>query len=104
MTISLKLGDDLESKTERAFQNKLEDLADDSTEYKYWKFDTDYFKDPVIGYKQILNETKSPDQWDIDNPELVDYRTRYMSEEQKATFNQQSWQTSINSKLIRFVL
>jgi hypothetical protein len=79
-------GDDLESKTERAFQNKLEDLADDSTEYKYWKFDTNYFKDPVIGYKQILNETKSPEQWDIDNPELVDYRTRYMDEEQKATF------------------
>jgi uncharacterized protein with von Willebrand factor type A (vWA) domain len=79
-------GDDLESKTERAFQNKLEDLADDSTEYKYWKFDTDYFQDPVIGYKQILNETKSSEQWDVDNPELVDYRTRYMDEEQKAKF------------------
>ena len=79
-------GDDLESKTERAFQNKLEDLADDSTEYKYWKFDTDYFKDPVIGYKQILNETKVPEQWDVDNPELIDYRTRYMSEEEKAKF------------------
>ena len=79
-------GDDLESKTERAFQNKLEDLADDSTEYKYWKFDTEYFKDPVIGYKQILNETKLPEQWDIDNPELIDYRTRYMSEEEKAKF------------------
>ena len=81
-----ELGDDLESKTERAFQNKLEDLADDSTEYKYWKFDTDYFKDPVIGYKQILNETKVPEQWDVDNPELIDYRTRYMDEEQKAKF------------------
>lgn len=79
-------GDDLESKTERAFQNKLEDLADDSTEYKYWKFDTEYFKDPVIGYKQILNETKVPEQWDVDNPELIDYRTRYMSEEEKAKF------------------
>lgn len=79
-------GDDLESKTERAFQNKLEDLADDSTEYKYWKFDTDYFKDPVVGYKQILNETKMPEQWDIDNPELIDYRTRYMSEEEKVKF------------------
>jgi Mg-chelatase subunit ChlD len=79
-------GDDLESKTERAFQNKLEDLADDSTEYKYWKFDTDYFRDPVIGYKQVLNETKAPEQWDDDNPELTDYRTRYMSEEDKANF------------------
>jgi uncharacterized protein with von Willebrand factor type A (vWA) domain len=79
-------GDDLDSKTERAFQNKLEDLADDSTEYRYWKFDTDYFKDPVVGYKQILNETKVPELWDVDNPELIDYRTRYMDEEQKAKF------------------
>ena len=79
-------GDDLESKTERAFQNKLEDLTDDSTEYKYWKFDTDYFKDPVIGYKQILNETKSPEMWDAENPDFVDYRTRYMDEEQRSKF------------------
>ena len=79
-------GDDLESKTERAFQNKLEDLADDSTEYKYWKFDTDYFKDPVIGYKQILNETKSPEKWAVDNPETTDWRTRNMSEEQRTAF------------------
>lgn len=75
-------GDDLESKTERAFSDKLEDLADDSTEYRYWKFDTDYFQDPVIGYKRILNETKTPEQWDVDNPEMVDYKTRYMDEEQ----------------------
>jgi hypothetical protein len=64
----------------------LEDLADDSTEYKYWKFDTDYFKDPVIGYKRILTETKSPDAWDVDNPDLVDYRTRHMSEEERTNF------------------
>lgn len=80
-------GDDLESKTERAFQNKLEDLADDSTEYKYWKFDTDYFKDPVIGYKQVLNETKSPEKWSVDSPDTIDYRTRNMSEEQRTAFH-----------------
>ena len=78
-------GDDLESKTERAFQNKLEDLADDSTEYKYWKFDTDYFKDPVIGYKQILNETKAPELWDIE-ADMIDYRTRNMSEEERQKY------------------
>jgi len=82
-----ELGDDLESKTERAFQNKLEDLADDSTEYRYWKFDTDYYKDPVIGYKQILNETKSPEKWSVDSPEMIDYRTRNMSEEQRTAFH-----------------
>jgi hypothetical protein len=77
--------DDLESKTERAFSDKLEDLADESTEYKYWKFDKDYFEDPVIGYKQILNETKSPEAWDLED-ELRDYRTRYMTEEQLAEY------------------
>ena len=80
-------GDDLESKTERAFQNKLEDLADDSTEYKYWKFDTDYYKDPVIGYKRILNETKSPEKWAVDSPETIDYRTRNMSDEERNAFH-----------------
>jgi hypothetical protein len=49
--------EDLESKTDRAFSNKLQDLADDSTEYHYTKFDTKYFSDPVIGYRQVLNET-----------------------------------------------
>jgi len=80
------LGDDLDSKTERAFQNKLEDLADDSTEYKYWKFDTNYFKDPVIGYKQILNETKAPEAWDVDNPEMIDYRTRNMNDQERQKY------------------
>jgi hypothetical protein len=78
-------GDDLDSKTERAFQNKLEDLADDSTEYKYWKFDTDYFKDPVVGYKTILNETKAPELWDIE-ADMIDHRTRNMSEEERQKY------------------
>ena len=62
---------DLESQTDRAFQSKLEDLADENTEYKYWKFETAPI-DIIIGYKQILNETKSPEGW-ID-PELKQYR------------------------------
>jgi hypothetical protein len=78
-------GDDLESKTERAFADKLEDLADESTEYKYWKFDNDYFEDPVIGYKTILNETKAPEVWDSEDGQK-DYRTRYMNEEQISEF------------------
>jgi hypothetical protein len=90
-----EIGDDLDSKTERAFADKLEDLADESTEYKYWKFDNDYFEDPVIGYKTILNETKAPEAWDSEDGQK-DYRTRYMNDEeiskykakQLAEFNQ----------------
>ena len=50
--------EDLESKTEKNFARQLEDLADESTEYIYHEFDTEFYKDPVIGYKTILNETK----------------------------------------------
>jgi len=76
---------DLNSKTDRAFQNKLEDLADDSTEYHYWKFDQDFLEDPVIGYKQILNETFSAEVWDKDT-EKTDWTTRYMTEQEKKEY------------------
>jgi hypothetical protein len=49
---------ELESKTEKAFADKLEDLADESTEYLYHEFDKDFFKDPVVDFKTILNETR----------------------------------------------
>lgn len=70
---------DLESKTERVFRDKLDDLADESTEYTYWKFDNNFFEDPVIDYKRVLNETKSPDQWE---DEARNYKTRYMTQEE----------------------
>lgn len=76
---------DLNSKTDRNFQNKLDDLADDSTEYHYWKFDQQFREDPVIGYKRILNETFTPEIWDKDN-EKQDWTTRYMSEEEKKKY------------------
>jgi len=60
---------ELESKTEKAFAEKLEDLADESTEYLYHEFDTDYWKSPVIGYKQVLNETKQHWTSEGQNPE-----------------------------------
>ena len=74
--------EDLESKTERAFKNRLEDLADESTEYNYWKFDTDTFDkhETVVGYKKILNETKSAAAWDAE--EVYDHHTRWMNPEE----------------------
>jgi len=57
---------ELESKTEKAFAEKLEDLADETTEYLYHEFDTEYFLDPVVGYKTILNETRT--SWVSEEP------------------------------------
>ena len=76
----------LESQTERVFRNKLEDLADENTEYKYWKFDTDYGYDPVVGYKTVLNETLSPEQWNESLDSQYDYLTRHMTREEKIEY------------------
>lgn len=78
---------ELESKTERAFQNKLEDLADETTEYNYWKFDEGHFSDPVVSYKRVLNETRTIEQWADDDRR--DYRTRYMDDQQLAAWEKE---------------
>jgi hypothetical protein len=49
--------EDLESKTERSFQDKLQDLADTDTQYFYHKIDDAYINDPIVSYKRILKET-----------------------------------------------
>lgn len=79
---------DLESKTERAFKSRLDDLADENTEYVYWKFDNDFNYDPVVGYKRVLSETKTPEQWDQEN-EVLDHRTRYMNDVEIREFRKQ---------------
>jgi len=75
--------EDLAPKTERVFKNRLDDLADESTEYKYWKFDTDFMESPIIGYKKILSETKSPDQWTEEDSQEGIRMLRYMSDEDR---------------------
>lgn len=47
--------DPLESKTQRAFNNNLEDLADTETEMKYWDFDK-IDDNVVVPFKKILRE------------------------------------------------
>lgn len=78
--------ENLEAKTDRVFQERLEELADDSTEYLYWKFDTNYYQDPVVGYKTILKDTKSVHDWNADLYQMSDYKTRYMSTEERERF------------------
>jgi hypothetical protein len=78
---------DLESKTERAFKNKLDSLADDSTKYIYWKFDDDFYEEPVIGYRRILSETRTVDEMNADD--RYDYYTRHMDAAQLKAFREQ---------------
>jgi hypothetical protein len=47
--------DPMESQTQRAFNDKLEELADTETEVKYWEFDS-IDDDVVVPFKKILQE------------------------------------------------
>ena len=47
--------EDLESQTERAFSQRLEDLADQTTEYRYHKIEPLPY-DVVVGFKQVLKD------------------------------------------------
>ena len=51
--------DPLESKTMKSFDSKLEDLADTETEYNYFNIYTTDPKNTVVGYKKILEITKT---------------------------------------------
>lgn len=56
---SPELGNDasaLESKTDKAFQNNLEELADTETDYIYYDLYTPASDDIFVSYKKIINE------------------------------------------------
>ena len=70
--------EELESKTDRAFANKLEDLADTNTQYNYYEF-SECVIDPVVGYKKVIQETILDDvdeyytrRMGLDDPEVVE--------------------------------
>jgi len=48
--------DPLASKTMKAFDDNLADLADTDTIYQYWKYDTFQADDVIVSYKNILNK------------------------------------------------
>lgn len=53
--------DELESKTDKALNESLEELADSSTKYVYWELSTKLFADPVVHYKTVLSDTIDAD-------------------------------------------
>jgi hypothetical protein len=53
--------DELESKTDKALNESLEELADSSTKYVYWELSTKLFADPVVHYKTVLSGTIDAD-------------------------------------------
>lgn len=55
--------DEIESETDKNLNEKLEELADTSTDYRYYEVDTRCWqKDPIIGFKQVLKDTVIVDE------------------------------------------
>lgn len=60
--IQKEVSEELKSKTEEVFQDKLDQLADTSTVYNYWRLDERRFDNPIVDYKTVLEETAEVDQ------------------------------------------
>jgi hypothetical protein len=59
---------ELESKTDKVFSKKLEELADTSTEFKYYNLDTEYVCDYIVPFKQVIAETADMEEWLKERP------------------------------------
>ena len=71
---------ELESQTEKNFTEKLEELADENTEYRYYTLDDKYEFDPIIGFKRILTETKEVDEMLAERPQSKKDYDQFMTE------------------------
>lgn len=66
-----KIEEELESKTADTFNKKLEELADDATEFNYFTLDENFIENPVVSYKTILLETSDTDVYGDDPAETA---------------------------------
>lgn len=60
--IAERLEEKLESITEETFSSKLEEMTDQSISYHYHMLDETEIYNPIVGYKQILIETRHIDE------------------------------------------
>jgi len=104
-----ELDDELESKTEKSFSEKLEDLADENTEYNYYQLDKKYSFDHIIGFKRILSETadidqhitedsiKSLEQFKLESNRVVNYLIKEFEMRKSATLYKRAQSSKIGS-------
>ena len=85
--------EDLESVTERAFQERLEELADQSTIYKYHKIEPLPY-DVVVGFKQVLKDL----DFDFENYGIGSYyHNRVYGSKTEEQFNEK-----LNASVVKF--
>ena len=101
---------EIEAKTDRVFEERLKELADEGTEYRYWKLDErDPIVNPVVGYKTILEETvnveeyittynkKDIDKFKIDSNRVVNYLIKEFEMRKSASMYKRAQTSKIGS-------
>jgi hypothetical protein len=107
--IESEVAKDLESITEKSFKEKLEELADESTQYVYYRLDERRVIDPVVGYKTVLSETteidtmiseterKEIDKFKIESNRVVNYLIKEFEMRKSATLYKRATTSKIGS-------
>jgi hypothetical protein len=58
-----EIEEELESKTNKSLMENLDNSVDMNAEYNYLRLDTDYDPDTIVGYKTILSETETEQEF-----------------------------------------
>ena len=101
---------EIEAKTDTAFEDKLKELADEGTEYRYFKLDErDPIINPVVGYKTVLSETAvveeyftaqdkvELDKFKVDSTRVVNYLIKEFEMRKSASMYKRAQTSKIGS-------
>lgn len=105
---------EMESITDKTLEEKLAELADESTEFHYHQLDSDYAVDHVIGYKQILSDVaetfasmehdvKSIDDFKPESSRIVNYLIKEFEMKKSATMYKRAQVSKMGSLDMRKV-
>lgn len=109
-TIAAEAEKEVEAKTDRVFEEKLKELADEGTEYRYFNLDErDPIVNPVVGYKTVLQEIAcveeyitsanktSIEKFKVDSTRVVNYLIKEFEMRKSASMYKRAQTSKIGS-------
>lgn len=105
---------ELESVTDKTMEEKLAELADESTEFHYHQLDSNYVIDHIVGYKKILSDVsecfamgehtvKSIDDFKPESSRIVNYLIKEFEMKKSATMYKRAQTSKMGSLDMRKV-
>jgi uncharacterized protein with von Willebrand factor type A (vWA) domain len=105
---------EMESVTDKTLEEKLAELADESTEFHYHQLDADYVVDHIVGYKKVLadvaecfanmeHDVKSIDDFKPESSRIVNYLIKEFEMKKSATMYKRAQTSKMGSLDMRKV-